>query len=465
MPISVTCQNCSRQLSAPDSAAGQRTKCPTCRTTILVPVSPDAPTTPAPVLAQPVMRVIACPHCQGNLGVDLRQAGQSMVCPTCQRQFRIPGESAKPSSPPATAEQPLPSTSKARTASRPNGHPFRESDQQGQARSNTGVAGRKRSPLALTLGVGLFGLVILFVVWIFGFGFMKSPAPNSSEIPSDQQEAKQAEKLKKAIAEGDKQLKAGKKEDAVANYKEGFSVAGNRKAELAKLIVEFEIECNKIPEAKKWIERALEENLQLNYDNAGARALLGIVQQEREERAAKRKAEEEELAEKRRKEEDQRQEEEQKLAAQRRQEEADRVVQSRKEEMDYQRMEEEHRKSLAAFNKGLAELRKKHAAEDAARPLEGEHNANGLVLVWNTVKVKRGALGFEITGTVENRRPKTLRYAEIKFIIYDESEAQVGTALANITDLESGARWNFRAVDLATKGTKYNYRLSELSGY
>jgi hypothetical protein len=121
----------------------------------------------------------------------------------------------------------------------------------------------------------------------------------------------------------------------------------------------------------------------------------------------------------------------------------------------------------------LAQIKKKReedarkadeeARAEAARKAEEEYEANGLVLLLKTVKGTRGQFGGEITGTVVNRRPNKLNYAQIQFNLYDGTGAQVGTALANINGLEPGGRWNFTATtfgkDFAT------YKFSELSGF
>jgi len=101
---------------------------------------------------------------------------------------------------------------------------------------------------------------------------------------------------------------------------------------------------------------------------------------------------------------------------------------------------------------------------EEARKAEDEYDSNGLVLLWKTVKaVETQFLGMEITGTVINRRSKTLNYAQINFSIFDESGAQVGSALANINGLEPGARWNFKAQSFNKNGEKF--KLSQLSGF
>lgn len=105
--------------------------------------------------------------------------------------------------------------------------------------------------------------------------------------------------------------------------------------------------------------------------------------------------------------------------------------------------------------------RKRKADEEAeaSRKAAEEYDANGLILLKKTVS----ASSREITGTVVNSRSRKLSYAQIQFNLYDESGAQVGTALANINGLESGSRWNFTA---STFGKQFStYKFSELSGF
>lgn len=97
---------------------------------------------------------------------------------------------------------------------------------------------------------------------------------------------------------------------------------------------------------------------------------------------------------------------------------------------------------------------------EASRKAEDEYDERGLVLMRKTVNAK---IGGHITGSVINRRPVKLKYAQIKFILYDSTGAQVGTALANINDLEPGATWNFKASSFGTSFSSFKF--SELSGF
>ena len=90
-------------------------------------------------------------------------------------------------------------------------------------------------------------------------------------------------------------------------------------------------------------------------------------------------------------------------------------------------------------------------------------HANGLVLMRKTVSAKTGDFGGTIQGVVENRRDRKLIYAEITFNLYDESGAQVGSAMANITGLEPRGKWKFEATSFGTDFSTYKF--SELTGF
>lgn len=101
----------------------------------------------------------------------------------------------------------------------------------------------------------------------------------------------------------------------------------------------------------------------------------------------------------------------------------------------------------------------KEAAAEAKRKAEEEYEEKGLVLLRKTLKGKQD----EITGTVINRRKRELSYAQISFKLFDESGAQVGTALANINGLEEGGRWNFKATTFFQKYS--TFKIHELTGF
>ena len=105
----------------------------------------------------------------------------------------------------------------------------------------------------------------------------------------------------------------------------------------------------------------------------------------------------------------------------------------------------------------------KRAAAEAARKAEEEYEQNGLVLLRKTVEGRTGEFGGEITGIVINRRNRKLNYAQITFNLYDDSGAQVGSAVDNINGLETGGKWKFKATSFGTDFSKY--KINELSGF
>jgi hypothetical protein len=130
-----------------------------------------------------------------------------------------------------------------------------------------------RNGKAATVMLMGFGLLVLGCCGIAGFFAAKSS--------KEQQEA---------IAEADK-LYPSKPADAVAKYKEGYPSAGSRKAEIIQRIVDHEAEAGNNEEAKRWIERGLDEKLTINFKSGTARALLAKVEKDRAEQLAAKQVE------------------------------------------------------------------------------------------------------------------------------------------------------------------------------
>jgi hypothetical protein len=120
--------------------------------------------------------------------------------------------------------------------------------------------------------------------------------------------------------------------------------------------------------------------------------------------------------------------------------------------------EEEVRLAAEATAAAQAEAKRKAEEETVV------YDVDGLVLLVKTIQGSRGEYGGgEITGIVINRRSRALSYAQISFNLYDESGAQVGSALANINGLEPGGRWKFKAISFGTDFASYKF--SQLLGY
>jgi ABC-type multidrug transport system fused ATPase/permease subunit len=72
---------------------------------------------------------------------------------------------------------------------------------------------------------------------------------------------------------------------------------------------------------------------------------------------------------------------------------------------------------------------------------------------------------LRITGTLKNLTEKKFTYASVDFIVYDESGAQIGTALANMNYWEPGGTWTFEAVCFTQIEGGCTYKLTEVTAF
>lgn len=70
---------------------------------------------------------------------------------------------------------------------------------------------------------------------------------------------------------------------------------------------------------------------------------------------------------------------------------------------------------------------------------------------------------YYVTGTITNNTNKEYSYVQVTFNLYDSSGAQIGTALANINNLEAGGTWKFSAIGGTEKAA--SYKLAEITGW
>lgn len=68
-----------------------------------------------------------------------------------------------------------------------------------------------------------------------------------------------------------------------------------------------------------------------------------------------------------------------------------------------------------------------------------------------------------VVGTVKNNSTKQYSYVQVEINLYDNSDAQVGSTLANANNLEPGATWKFKAPILEDNATKY--KVKDVTGY
>ena len=99
------------------------------------------------------------------------------------------------------------------------------------------------------------------------------------------------------------------------------------------------------------------------------------------------------------------------------------------------------------------------ATIEKPEPPANEIEADGLVLLADTIIAQPDDFGGTITGIVVNRRRKKVDYAHISFNLYDRSGAQVGSAFDLVPNLEAGGRWRFKALCTSRFST---WKFSEL---
>lgn len=70
---------------------------------------------------------------------------------------------------------------------------------------------------------------------------------------------------------------------------------------------------------------------------------------------------------------------------------------------------------------------------------------------------------YYVTGTIKNNTDKQYSYAQVTFTLYDADGAQIGSALANINNLEANGTWKFKALGMTENVS--SYKLSEITGW
>ena len=68
-----------------------------------------------------------------------------------------------------------------------------------------------------------------------------------------------------------------------------------------------------------------------------------------------------------------------------------------------------------------------------------------------------------IVGSVRNQSAKRYRYVQVQFTLYDKDGAQVGSALANVNNLEANGLWKFKAIVLEDSAMEAKF--AELTGW
>lgn len=69
-----------------------------------------------------------------------------------------------------------------------------------------------------------------------------------------------------------------------------------------------------------------------------------------------------------------------------------------------------------------------------------------------------------IEGTIENKSDKEYSYAQVTFNLFDAEGNQLGTAVANINNLQPNASWKYKAIGLTTQKVE-RFELQEITGW
>ena len=94
-------------------------------------------------------------------------------------------------------------------------------------------------------------------------------------------------------------------------------------------------------------------------------------------------------------------------------------------------------------------------------PAASKATAPGLEVVEHSIQ--KDQYSTYIVGTVKNNSSKQYGYAQIEFNLYDASGAQVGSAMANINNLEPNGTWKFKA--LAFEDDFKTYKIKDVTGF
>lgn len=75
-------------------------------------------------------------------------------------------------------------------------------------------------------------------------------------------------------------------------------------------------------------------------------------------------------------------------------------------------------------------------------------------------------ISYTIEGTIKNNTDKQYSYVQVTLNLYDSDGAQIGSALANINNLEANGLWKFKALGSLGDGKKVaSYKLMEITGW
>lgn len=71
--------------------------------------------------------------------------------------------------------------------------------------------------------------------------------------------------------------------------------------------------------------------------------------------------------------------------------------------------------------------------------------------------------GRYIVGTIKNNTNRQYKYVQVEINLYDSSDAQVGSTLANTNNLEPGGKWKFKAAILEDNTARF--KIKDITGW
>lgn len=328
MSISFACSKCGYNLKAPDSCTGRQSKCPKCGTAVVVPgPTADVSGLTSPQLPQEGSMIrFFCPTCCGPLSAPPEKIGAKASCPKCGQRVQVPnpgqnktvlgrlvpagGEVVNPpiaqvNAGPILASETMPLVSTRAELLQPDVQPKSppgpepaaldvlptspapshprdrrlgtEYDKQPSRKSKKGI------PTVLWV-IGIPALLILVCCGgCLGLGSYFSWSES------------------KEIAKADSLWSQGKHAEAVAIYKEHPNSTHNRSPDIFGRIIQHEAEQGNTTEARRWIDKALDNHIEVVCANQAAKDMIQTAKQERREREAKEQAQREAEREERKK--------------------------------------------------------------------------------------------------------------------------------------------------------------------
>ena len=107
--------------------------------------------------------------------------------------------------------------------------------------------------------------------------------------------------------------------------------------------------------------------------------------------------------------------------------------------------------------------------ESSGSPLQSEYpdafyiDEEEKLILLDEPRGEINSFSLNITGTLLNASDREYGYVQITFELFDDTEAKIGTALANVNDLSPNQRWRYEAIGFEDNAS--SYRLSELTAF